>query len=27
MTLARSDIVGKFGPKWLYDTGRRRRII
>jgi len=27
MTLARSDIVGKFGPKWLYDIGRRRRII
>jgi two-component system nitrogen regulation sensor histidine kinase NtrY len=27
MTLARSDIIGKFGPKWLYDTGRRRRLI
>ena len=27
MTLVRSDIVGKFGPKWLYDTGRRRRIL
>ncbi len=27
MTLARSDIIGRFGPKWLYDTGRRRRMI
>ncbi len=27
MTLARSDIVGKFGPKWLYDGRRRRKII
>jgi len=27
MTLARSDIIGKFGPKWLYDTGRRRKLI
>lgn len=27
MTLARSDIIGKFGPKWLFDTSRRRRII
>lgn len=27
MTLARSDILGRFGPKWLYDTGRRRRFF
>jgi len=27
MTLARSDIIGRFGPRWLYDIGRRRRII
>jgi two-component system nitrogen regulation sensor histidine kinase NtrY len=27
MTLARSDIIGRFGPKWLYDIGRRRRIL
>jgi len=27
MTLARSDILGKLSPKWLNDSGRRRRII
>lgn len=27
MTLARSDILGRFGPKWLYDTHRRRRMV
>lgn len=27
MTLARSDILGRFGPKWLYDIHRRRRIV
>jgi len=27
MTLARSDIIGKFGPRWLYDSGRPRRWI
>ena len=27
MTLARSDIIGRFGPKWLYDIGRRRRFL
>lgn len=27
MTVARSEIAGKFGPKWLYDASHKRRIV